>query len=185
MYLGLPLSNKKLRKIDLMPWVEKIADKLPSWKASLMNRAGRATMVRYVLSAIPIYLLITTNGPKWFIKAVDKIRKGFLWKGREHANRGCCLVAWDKVTRPFDLGGLDIPDLNVMAWALQLRWQWNKKVRVDRPWTDLELPSHPNALALFSAIVMTEVGNDNNTLFWMYQWIDGKSVQNLASTFFC
>jgi hypothetical protein len=26
-----------------MPWVEKIADKLPSWKAALMNRAGRAT----------------------------------------------------------------------------------------------------------------------------------------------
>jgi hypothetical protein len=25
-YLGLPLSNKKLRKIDLLPWVEKIAD---------------------------------------------------------------------------------------------------------------------------------------------------------------
>jgi hypothetical protein len=35
-YLGLPLSNKKLRKRDLMPWIEKIADKLPCWKAALM-----------------------------------------------------------------------------------------------------------------------------------------------------
>jgi hypothetical protein len=78
---------------------------------------------------------------------------------------GCCLVAWDKVTRPIELGGLGIPNLNVMAWALQIRWQWHKKVRADRPWIDLELPSHPNAMALFSAIVVTEVGNGNNTLF--------------------
>jgi hypothetical protein len=117
-------------------------------------------------------------------QGVDKIRKGFLWKGRDHANGGCWLVAWDKVTRPFELGGHGIPNLNVMARALQLRWQWHKKVRVDRPWTDLELPSHLNALALSSAIVVTEVGNGNNTRFWMDQWIHGKSVQHLAPTIF-
>ena len=78
---ALLLSNKKLRKNDLMPWIEKIADKLPGWKAVLLNRAGRITMVRFVLSAIPIYLLIAIKVPKWFIKEIDKIRKGFLWKG--------------------------------------------------------------------------------------------------------
>lgn len=48
-YLVLPLSNKKLRKADLLPCIEKVADKLPGWKAALMNRAGRITMVRFVL----------------------------------------------------------------------------------------------------------------------------------------
>ena len=80
-----------------------------------MNRAGRATLVRCVLSATPIYLLIAISVPKWFIKAVDKIRKGFLWQGKEKANGGCCLVAWEKVMRPLDLGGLGIPNLEVMA----------------------------------------------------------------------
>lgn len=60
-YLGLPLSTKKLQKSDLMTWIEKIADKLPSWKASLMNKAGRAALVRFVLSAIPVYILIAMN----------------------------------------------------------------------------------------------------------------------------
>ena len=76
-----------------------------------MNRAGRATLVRCVLSATPIYLLIAISVPKWFIKAVDKIRKGFLWQGKEKANGGCCLVAWEKVMRPLELGGLGIPNL--------------------------------------------------------------------------
>jgi hypothetical protein len=35
-----------------MPWIEKVADKLPGWKEKLMNRVGWAVMVRFVLSAI-------------------------------------------------------------------------------------------------------------------------------------
>jgi hypothetical protein len=44
--------------------------------------------------------------------------------------------AWKKVMRLLDLGGLRIINLEVMAWAQQARWQWHKKTRVDRPWTD-------------------------------------------------
>jgi hypothetical protein len=40
-----------------MTWVDKIADRLPNWKAHLLNLAGRTALVRYVLSAIPVYLL--------------------------------------------------------------------------------------------------------------------------------
>jgi hypothetical protein len=105
-------------------------------------------MARYVLSAMPVYLLIAISAPKWFIKVIDKIRKGFLWKGKEQGKGGCCLVPWEKVAWPLELGGLGIPNLEVMAWALQLRWQWHKKTRADRPWADLELPSHPNGLFL-------------------------------------
>jgi len=161
-----------------------MADKLPGWKAVLMNRAGRITMVRFVLLAIPIYLLIVINVPKWLINAIDKIRRGFLWKGKEQANGACCLVAWEKVSRPQDFGGLGIINLEVMAWALQARWQWHKKTRTDRPWIDLELPSQSNSLALFSIAVRTELGNGNNTLFWTDRWLHGCSVENLAPEVF-
>lgn len=93
-YLGLPLSNKKLRKSDLMQWIDKIVDPLPGWKAHLLNLAGRTAMVRFVLSAIPVYLLIALNVPKWVIKKIDKIRRAFLWTGRKETNRDICLVAW-------------------------------------------------------------------------------------------
>jgi hypothetical protein len=64
-----------------MPWIEKIRNKLPRWKASLMNMAGRTTWVRFVISAIPIYVLIAIKVLKWFISAFNKIRS-FVWKGR-------------------------------------------------------------------------------------------------------
>jgi hypothetical protein len=71
-----------------------------------------------VLSGIPVYLLITLKVPKWVIKAIDKIRS-FLWKGRKEARGGNCLI-----TRPIELGGLGIPNLLIMSWALQMRWLW-------------------------------------------------------------
>jgi hypothetical protein len=91
--LGLPISDRELRKTDLLPWIEKIGDRLPGWQATLMNTAGRITWVRFVLSASPIYVLIAIKVPKWFIKAVDKLRRAYLWKGRKQINGGSCLVA--------------------------------------------------------------------------------------------
>ena len=51
-----------------------------------MNMAGRVTWVHFVLSAIPIYVLIAINVAKLFIKAIDKLRRAFTWKGRQQVN---------------------------------------------------------------------------------------------------
>lgn len=69
-----------------MTWVDKIADRLPNWKARLLNLAGRTALVRFVLSAIPVYLFLAMNVPKWVINKIDKIRKGFVWRGRKEVN---------------------------------------------------------------------------------------------------
>ena len=179
-YLGLPISNKKLRKCDLMVWIEKIANKLPCWKASLMTLAGRAVLVKSVLTAIPIYILVAIKVPKWFLRAVDKIRRGFLWTGRQRANGGCCLVAWEKVMRPLDLGGLGIHNLEVLGWALQMRWLWMEKTRPDRPWAGLQIPVYSQTSAMFAIAVESMVGNGRNTLFWTDRWLHGSSLESLA-----
>jgi hypothetical protein len=132
-YLGLPISDKKLRRCDFMLWVEMIAERLPNWKAHLLNLAGRTALVRFVLSAIPIYLLIEMNTPKWVIKEIDKIRREFIWKGRKEANGGSCLVSWETVTKPISLGGLGIPNLQFKSWALQAKWLWLEKTDPNRP----------------------------------------------------
>jgi hypothetical protein len=48
-----------------------------------MNRAGRAMLVRYVLCAMPVHLLIAISVPKWFIKTMDKIRRGSYGKEKK------------------------------------------------------------------------------------------------------
>lgn len=62
-YLGMPLSVKKLAKNDFYPLIDAIADRLPGWKAVVIHPASRATLIKSVLSAIPIYQLIALQCP--------------------------------------------------------------------------------------------------------------------------
>ena len=114
-YLGLPLSIRKLTKTDLQPIVDQIADMLPDWKAALMSTAGRAVLVKAVLTAIPVYLLIALDVPKWLLRAIDKLHRAFLWKGRRLVNGGHCPVTWERACRPEELGGLGIHNLEILG----------------------------------------------------------------------
>ncbi|KAM0828404.1 hypothetical protein ACQ4PT_067587 [Festuca glaucescens] len=89
-YLGLPLSLRKPRKADLQAVLDKLAAKLPFWKARLMTREGRVVYVQALMTASVVYHLLALDVDPWFIKAVDKLRRGFLWAGKEDAKGGSC-----------------------------------------------------------------------------------------------
>ena len=132
-YLGVPLSLRKLSKAQIQPIIDKIADQLPGWKADLLTREGRKVLVQFVLTSMLVYLVMTMDLPPWALKAIDKIRRGFLWKGRKDVNGGHCLLAWPKVARPQELGGLGISSLQQLGWALRMRWLWLQKTEPDKP----------------------------------------------------
>ena len=123
-YLGLPLSIRKLTHAQLQPIIDKIAEKLLGWKADLLNRAGRAILVQHVLTAMLLYVATALDLPPWYLKAIDQIRRNFLWRGRKEANGGHFLLAWPKVCMPKELGGLGILDLQCFSLALRVRWLW-------------------------------------------------------------
>jgi hypothetical protein len=55
-----------LTRAQLQPLIDKIAEKLPWWKADLMNRAGRAVYVQHVLMAMLIYIATAMDLPLGF-----------------------------------------------------------------------------------------------------------------------
>lgn len=179
-YLGLPLSLKKLTKTQLQPLIDRLADLLPGWKADLMTRMGRTIQVQFVIMATVIYHAMALELPPWAYKAINKITRNYMWRGRKEAKGGHCLLAWSKVTRPKELGGLGIADLKNLNRALRVRWLWLKKTDPTKPWATLPFQTNECVQALFSLAVASEVGDGTSTLFWNDRWLLGQSVQDLS-----
>jgi hypothetical protein len=94
-YLGLPLSIYRLSKADLQPLVDKIAGGVSAWTATLLKKSGRLVYINAKLAAGPIYHMISLDLPPWFF-----------WSAAVKAKRGSCVVAWDTICKPKELGAL-------------------------------------------------------------------------------
>jgi hypothetical protein len=66
--------------------------------------------------------MMADNLPPWARKATDAICHKFFWAGQDASVRGKCMVAWETVCKPMNLGGLGVTDLKL--YALQARWLW-------------------------------------------------------------
>ncbi|GJN10436.1 hypothetical protein PR202_ga28530 [Eleusine coracana subsp. coracana] len=132
------------------------------------------------MTAMLIYLVMAIDLPQWALKAIDKIRRGYVWRGRKEAKGGHCLVSWGKVTRPKELGGLGIFDLKNLGWALWVRWLWLQKTDPNHPWSIFQIQVPGQVRSLFAMAMSTEVGNGTTTLFWEDRWLHGQRIVDVA-----
>jgi hypothetical protein len=132
--------------------------------------------------AVGSYLTLDRGGGSGLLSGEFPVvlQCAFMCSGSDHVPGGRCLVVWPKVTRPVELGGLDVSDLSKMGYALRMRWEWLALDDPDRSWA--LLPSKPEAVvqAMFEASVTVVVGDGARVLFWTDGWLDGCSVMQLA-----
>jgi len=120
-YLGLPLSNEKLRLAAFDPYIARADRYLASWQASLLNPMGRTVLINAVLDGQLSYLMGAIPLLQGFIQKIDQRRRSFLWTGDREAHGSNCLVNWDTVCNSRQQGGLGIRDLNVQNSCLLLK----------------------------------------------------------------
>lgn len=99
------------------------------------------------------------GSPAMAFKAIDKIRRAFLWKGTDAVNGGHCLVSWKQMCRPKESGGLGVLDLEIMNSALRVRWAWKARSAENRAWSILLDPLEKHEKQLFNAIAWIHLGD--------------------------
>jgi hypothetical protein len=120
--------------------------------------------------------------PNWMHNEIDKIRRNYLWRGRKEAKGGHYLVAWARITKPKEMGGLGIADLKALGMALRIRWKWLQRTGPEKPWGSLPLQLNPVLENFYSLAVVTEIKDGSNTLFWEDRWIVGQQIRDIAPT---
>lgn len=111
-YLGLPLSNIKLRLLAFAPLIAKADRYLAGWKATLLSTAGWVVLIISALDGLPTYAMGAMLLPPGVRAALDARRRAFLWAATEKVNGAQCLVAWEKVCQAKEDGGLGIKRLD-------------------------------------------------------------------------
>jgi hypothetical protein len=161
-----------LRKAHLQPSLDKLAGKVKGWRKGCFSFDARLLLVKHVLTAMTIFQLLVIDPPIWLVKAIDRLRRGFLWNNDEIAQGGKCLVSWASVCRPIEFGGLGNLDL----LALRVRWLWQQWTETEKSWQGLPIAVDSRAGALFNAAVQFFLGNGLWISFWHDPWFEGRSI---------
>lgn len=200
-YLGIPLKPTSLSHADWMPLIDKVENRLASWKGRCLSRGGRLILVNSVLSALPLHFLSFYILPSWVLKRIDRIRRSFLWTGEQATKGGTSLVKWDIVCTPRVTGGLGVLDLHTFNIALIAKWWWRIQHEPQRQWAQLVLFSYyenrrilkpqtepPSTCSPFWKGVLKSAttfrlgarnicANGEMTLFWSDLWIGDQPLE--------
>ena len=80
-YLGFPLRDHMNRSSAWKPAVKKIQHRLASWKAKLLSRPGRLTLIKSVLNSLPVYYMSMFKMLKAIALKIVKLQRRFFWVG--------------------------------------------------------------------------------------------------------
>ena len=71
--------------------------------------------------------------------------------------------------------------METTGWALCIWWLWQQKTDPSKPWVGLPIQIPQITQALFDVAIESLVGNGEGTKFWADRWLQGKSIQDLAT----
>lgn len=126
---------------------------IPAWQRGLIQRPGRLVLVKLVVAARSIHQLMVLDVQAWVFEEIDKWMMSFFWAGKEHANSGQCLVAWDTICRPTCFCGLDVKDLLLQALALWVHCEWLRRMDPERLWQGVLMMVDQQARLVFDSLV--------------------------------
>ncbi|KAE8805069.1 hypothetical protein D1007_18913 [Hordeum vulgare] len=106
-YLGLPVSDGRVRFTELRPVVAKVEHCVHPWQGRLTSKAGKSMFITSSMSSLPMFAMGHYLFPEAALADYDKFQCRFFWQddtGRQKYH----MVKWSDICMPKDEGGLCI-----------------------------------------------------------------------------
>ncbi|KAL0282723.1 UNVERIFIED_CONTAM: hypothetical protein Sangu_2935000 [Sesamum angustifolium] len=104
------------------PLIDKVDARLASWNNLNLSYAGRLQLIKSVLSTLHTYWASAFILPKGVLKTLEKKMRRFLWHGSPGS--GNAKVAWERISKLKEEGGLGIRSLITTNQALMMKQLW-------------------------------------------------------------
>jgi ribonuclease HI len=120
-YLGLPTVVGRAKNGAFKNLPERSWGKVKGWKGQGLSKAGKETLVKSVLQAVPTYTMGCFQLTKSMCQQLTSISAGFWW-GAADGKRKVHWISWDKMCATKRNGGLGFrsyPDFNQALLAKQ------------------------------------------------------------------
>jgi len=131
-YLGCPVFQKRPNAATFRDLIDKAMAKLVGWK-KCMSKAGRAVLIQSHLESLPAYTMQCFQLPSAVANNIDRVNREFFWK-KNSTEKGLPLVAWDKICRPKQNGGMGLRKTAAVNQAFQSKLIWKIFTNQDSMW---------------------------------------------------
>jgi len=146
-YLGVPLGANMRKSSSWQCVIDKIQNRLNSWKGTCISRAGRVVLIKAVLHSLPMSYLSLFKLPTKVAQEITKIQRRFMWRGQKHG-RYSALVKWEFIQKPKEKGGLGITDCTMKNVALLFKWWWRYACKEGGLWRRVVDSIHEDNVAI-------------------------------------
>ncbi|CAN1262989.1 Uncharacterized mitochondrial protein AtMg00310 [Linum perenne] len=193
-YLGVPTEWGRSKAQTFNYLIERMEKQGQAWKGLLLSHAGKMTLLKAVIQAIPTYIMSLFLLPKKMINRMNSLLRRFFWSGSMTKKA----IHWCKGSKLCDSkssGGVGFKEFGMFNTALLARQGWRLLNQPDTLWAkllkSLYFPSGDFLTAskgrrpswIWSSLIqgrstlklgcLKVVGNGTNTLTSVDPWIPG------------
>ncbi|GKA02292.1 RNA-directed DNA polymerase, eukaryota, reverse transcriptase zinc-binding domain protein [Tanacetum coccineum] len=167
-YLGVKVGANMSRISSWDDVVAKVSSRLSKWKIKTLSIGGRLTLLKSVLTSIPLYHMSIYKVPMGVLKKLESIRRNF-FNCTDGSVRKSSWTSWSKVLASKKNGGLGVSSFFAHNRALLFKWVWHFFTDESSLWSSFikALFGIHGALGCF---IQKKIGNGEKTLFWDDIW---------------
>lgn len=121
----LMFSQNKIKEFICLK--DRVFLKLEGWSKHLLSKAGKATLIKSVIQAIPTYTMSTYRVPTGVGNDLDALVRKFWWESKPNADRFLALKGWKEICRPKKLGGLGFKRFKEINLSLLAKLGWRPR----------------------------------------------------------
>ncbi|KAJ6714204.1 RETROTRANSPOSON UNCLASSIFIED-LIKE PROTEIN [Salix viminalis] len=146
-YLGMPLYKGPKKSFLWDDLISKIAARMEGWEAQVLSPGGRITILKSILTSMPLYLLHVIMPPKTVMCRIERLFNKFLWssKGQKRIHWEC----WEDLCYPIEEGSIGMRRLKDLVKAMSLKLWWRFRT-VNNLWSNFMKSKYGYNSASFS-----------------------------------